>query len=104
MEVKRILRKGGHCVFLNEPVCSKFLYKFHHKHVNNHRTAVPEDVIIPNNMKQLAEEVGLGFQLIYDTKQLYIRSIFSSIYYSVLTRISFLQKILPNSADFIFTK
>lgn len=102
-EIHRVLKKGGHCLFLHEPSTSPFLYKQAHRRVNKNRPVVPEDVLVYPKLKQAAMEAG--FSVIVDFNPALIkRGPVEMIYYFMLNKIPFLQKILPCTANYFFVK
>lgn len=103
-EVYRVLKPSGKCVFLYEPTCSKFLYPIHFRYVNRQRPDIPEDVLIPKDVKKVGEALNFKVEHIYDHRSQELSSIGMGIYFKIISKLSFLQKILPSSSDFIFTK
>ncbi len=103
IELKRVLKPGGFIIYFYEPVCLAYIYKRAKARVNKKRHIVPEDLLIYPEMKKIAEELNLSYTLNFSpsTKN---RSLVGAIYYTILSRLSALQKILPCTADLIFTK
>lgn len=102
-ELNRVLRPGGVCLYLYEPACQPLLYQFAYKRVNKKRPEVPEDVLIVPKLAKLASESGFNTEPHYYPNTHY-RSLGASIYYMILSRITFLQRILPCTVNFRFTK
>jgi len=102
-ELKRLLKPGGYALYLHEPSCKKYIYSLAKKRVNNKRTEVPEDLLIGSELIKNAAEEGLEIQLNYapTTKN---RSLSGSLYYAVLSKISFLQRLLPCTIDVVMHK
>lgn len=102
-EIYRVLKKGGHCLFLHEPSTSPLLYKQAYRRVNRNRPIVPEDVLIYPKLKKMAEKAGFSAGVDFNPA-LIKRGPVEMIYYLVLNRLPFLQKILPCTANYHFVK
>jgi len=98
------LSPKGSIVYIYEPTSSKLLYPLHYYYVNKAAHSTPEDVIVPSQMKKIANEFGLKCIIRYDAHQRIIRSVSSSLYFGLLRVLPFLHKLLPSSADLIFEK
>ncbi|MCW5943780.1 MAG: class I SAM-dependent methyltransferase [Fimbriimonadaceae bacterium] len=59
-EVHRVLRPGGRCLYLHEPICSPMFHKALVARANRHRVVVPEDVLRWKELCALAESVGFS--------------------------------------------
>lgn len=103
-EIHRVLKPSGKCLFLYEPTCSKLFYKMHFKYVNRQRPDIPEDVLIPKEIIKLGEGLNFEVEHYYDHKSQESNSIAMSLYFKFISTFSFLQRVLPSSSDFIFTK
>lgn len=103
-EINRVLTKGGQCIFFYEPTCSKIFYPLHLKYVNGQRPDVPEDVLIPAELKEISERIGLVFENHYDHSSQTTDSLVMKIYFSLLNSVPFIKKVLPSSSDLSFTK
>ncbi len=103
-EVKRVLTKGGQCIFFYEPTCSKLFYPLHLKYVNGQRPEVPEDVLIPSELKKISENIGLKFENHYDHSSQTTDSLVMKLYFTLLNTVPLIKKILPSSSDLRFTK
>lgn len=104
IELKRVLKKGGHIIFFYEPTCSKLFYPIHYYYVNNIPHHTPEDVIIPSQIESICSRIGLNYTNQYDPNQVIIRNLGIGFYFSFLRKFPFLQNILPSSSDLIFHK
>lgn len=102
-EIQRVLQPNGKALFLYEPTCSKLFYPLHFKYVNRN-PHVPEDILIVNDIQDLAKKHGLSCHHFYDPKQVNINSIVLGAYFSILSKLTFLQRWLPSSSDFVFVK
>jgi SAM-dependent methyltransferase len=104
-EFQRIVRPGGHVVYLNEPICGSLLHPLAHRRVNRRLAidGVPEDVLIHGKILQLAKEAGFEGKLIFDP-HVQNRGPVETIYYSCLGRMPFLQSFMPTTAHFVFEK
>jgi len=103
IEIRRVLKSGGVCLYLQEPCSPQFWYPLAYWRVNHKRPEVPEDVIIHRKLAAIAEEIGFSasYNLVPHTMN---RGPFETVYYALLGRLKPLQHILPCSADFIFCK
>ena len=102
IECKRLLKKGGVILFLYEPTSSAFFYPLHYKYVNTAAHVTPEDVLVPGKVNRIAEEIGLKYKNHYDPHQEINRSMFTMLYFKVLSTFSFTQRLLPSSSDLEF--
>jgi ubiquinone/menaquinone biosynthesis C-methylase UbiE len=102
-EISRVLKPGSKAFYFHEPATPKYLYSPACRRVNKKRPQVPEDVLITSELRKIAREVGLDLVVDYDPS-LMKRGPFETFYYFVLGRIPILQRILPCTANFIFTK
>ena len=102
IEINRLLKKDGVCIYMYEPTANNFFYKFARWRVNRKRHEVPEDVLIPNVIKKIANDIGLKYHIEYylSTKK---RGKLEYLYYSILKLIK-LYKIFPCTANIIFIK
>lgn len=100
-EIKRVLKRNGKAIFLYEPTCSKLFYPIHFKYVNKN-PHVPEDILIVDEIKAMAEKHNLTCVHHYDSKQVNIHSVGIGLYFSILNKMKFLERLLPSSSDFIF--
>ncbi len=102
-EISRVLKPGGKAIYFHEPTTPKYLYPLAYRRVNKKRPQVPEDVLITSELRKLACAIELDLHVDY-YPQLIKRRPFEMVYYFVLSRVPFLQRILPCSANFIFIK
>lgn len=102
-EMHRILKKGGVCLFLHEPSCRKYLYKFAYKRVNKKRKDVIEDVLLFKDIEKIGREEKFNAAVQFDPL-LIKRGPIELLYYYALSKIKPLQHLLPCSADYIFKK
>ena len=102
-EIRRVLKPGGVCLYLQEPSCSRFWYPVAFWRVNHKRPEVPEDVIVRKKLLAIAEEVGFeaSCQLVPHTMN---RGVLETVYYGLLAGIAGLRYLVPCGADFIFRK
>ena len=103
-EVRRVLKPGAACIFFYEPTCSKLFYKLHLKYVYSLDPGTPEDILIPKEIKKLADKLNLDCIHHYDVESQAIRSLVLGLYFKILSVFGFLKKLLPSSSDFIFIK
>lgn len=102
-EISRVLKPRGRAIYFHEPTTPKYLYSFAHWRVNRKRPEVPEDVLIISELRRLARDAELDMHIDY-YPSLIKRGPFETIYYFCLSRIALLQRLLPCTANFIFTK
>lgn len=102
-EVARVLRPGGHGLYLHEPSCLPVLYPLALRRVNRKRPEVPEDVIVPRRLAEAATGAGLGIEYRYAPTTT-ARGPKQTLYYEVLSRTRPLCRILPCSIDVVFRK
>jgi len=103
-EIYRVLKDGGVCLLLHEPSCSGALYKLAFKRVNAKRPQVPEDVIKYKEIERMAKEAGFKEARSFFAPDITNRRPLPTIYYSILGKLKFLQKILPCTADIYMKK
>jgi len=104
IELKRLVKKGGHILFLYEPTSSKLFYSLYLRYVNKMPHSTPEDVIIPKKIQKICDEIDLEYTNFYDSNQTIKRSFIIATYFKVLRIFKFLQPYVPSSSDLIFTK
>jgi SAM-dependent methyltransferase len=102
-EISRVLKPGGRAFYFHEPATSRYFYRLAHWRVNRKRPHVPEDVLITSELRALAKLFALDLQVDY-WPSLTKRGAFETVYFFVLGRVPLLQRLLPCSANFIFTK
>lgn len=102
-EVRRILRPDGVALYLYEPSCHAGLYRAAVSRVERKRPDVKEDVLIYSKIRALADEVGLRGEVSFYPSVRY-RSPGALLYYSVLSRVSMLQRVLPCTVNYRFTR
>ncbi len=102
-EISRVLKPGKMAIYFYEPATPKYLYRPAYWRVNRKRPQVPEDVLITSELHRLARLNGLTLEVDY-YPSLIKRGAFETVYYFILGRLPILQRILPCSAIFIFTK
>lgn len=103
VEIERVLRPGGHALYLHEPGCRKALHGLALRRVMAKRPAVPEDVLVYQHLGRLAETAGLTMEVVFAPTTTG-RGPNQTLYYSVLGRLPFLQRLLPCSVDLVFSK
>ena len=102
-ELARVLRPGGHALYLYEPGVRAFLYKLALKRVMAKRPVVPEDLLRYRELEHLALESGLRCEIQFAPTTTY-RGGIETVYYLGLQRIPPLQRILPCTIDVVLTK
>jgi SAM-dependent methyltransferase len=103
VELHRILRNGGSALYLHEPSCNAMLHSIARARVNRNRPEVPEDVLVTSRIAELARMANLQ-PAILNSPTLTNRLAGPMIYYYALRRAPVLQRILPVTADFMFTR
>ena len=102
-EISRVLKPGGRACYLYEPATPKYLYPLTYRRVNKKRPEVPEDILITSKIKKIA--LDLGFSVVIDRyPSTLCRRPVETMYYYTLGRIAFLQKLVPCTVNFLFTK
>jgi SAM-dependent methyltransferase len=102
-EFKRVLKPGGRAFYFFEPTSPKYLHSLAHKRVNLKRPEVPEDVLIPAKLRSIAAALQLDCSVdFFPTHK--GRGANATAYYLVLGRVPLLKRLLPCTANFIFTK
>jgi ubiquinone/menaquinone biosynthesis C-methylase UbiE len=102
-EVKRLLRPGGTCMYLNEPSCRRYLHPIAKWRVNKKRPDCPEDVLVFEEMREAAAAHGFRLEVNYTTSTFH-RGVVEGVYYKALSMAPVFCRWLPCTADFIFTK
>ncbi len=102
-EISRILKPGGMAIYFHEPATPKYFYALARWRINKKRPKVPEDVLITSELQKLAHKIGLDLYIDY-YPSLIKRGPFETVYFFILGQLPFLQRILPSSAIFIFTR
>jgi len=102
-ELWRVLRAGGHALYLHEPTCNRLLHPLARRRVNAKGMPVPEDVLVYGKLKSMG--TGLGFD-VSSTFDLSVakRGPVELLYYSVLKTVPLLKHALPCTRDIVFTK
>lgn len=103
IEISRILKKGGSAIYFYEPTAPRLFYKMAYFRVNRKRPEVPEDVLIISEIASIAKNSGLIFKCDY-YPSIVKRGPFETIYYTILKKFKFLQKVVPCTANIIFYK
>ncbi len=103
LEIRRVLKPGGKCIYLYEPSCIRFWYKMAYKRVNKKRPHVPEDVLVIKDMVKYATDAGLKTTVDYCFSTTY-RGPQATLYYMILKRFPFLARIFPCTCNYIFEK
>ena len=99
-ELKRVLKPNGIALYLYEPVSPRWLYPLAKRRVNKIRPDVEEDLIVPENLRILASEVGLKVQF-HTCLSPTGRRPLPAIYYSALGSAPFLTRLLPSTAHIV---
>lgn len=102
-ELKRVLKPGGVCLYLDEPVCGRAIYPLALRRVNRRLKddGVPEDVIVYKDLLDAAAEQGFAGEILFDNHAINRGSV-ETIYYSLLSKSSLLSRVLPATACFVF--
>lgn len=102
-EISRILKPGGRAIYFYEPVTPRYLYSLAYDRVNRKRPEVPEDVLIPHELQMISKSVGLDFQIDYYPSLIHRRPL-ETLYFYILSKIPFLQAMVPCTANIVFRK
>jgi len=102
-EIFRVLKKGGHCLFFHEPTVIRSLHALAYARVNKKRPDIPEDVIVYRDLLSAARKLGFEAYMSFHPTILK-RGPVETVYYLVLSKLKFLQQVLPCTANFHFFK
>jgi ubiquinone/menaquinone biosynthesis C-methylase UbiE len=102
-EIKRLLKSGGICMYLHEPSCRRYIHPLAKWRVNKKRPECPEDLIVLEEMKALAADLGFSLKIVYSTATVN-RGVVEGVYYKLLSMFPAFCQWIPCTADFIFTK
>jgi SAM-dependent methyltransferase len=102
-EIARVLRPRGTALYLYEPSCPAFLYEAALWRVTRKRPDVPEDVLKYDEIAALARTAGLTCAVEFFPSARH-RGPVETLYYAVVGRSEFLQRRLPCTANYVFTK
>jgi SAM-dependent methyltransferase len=102
-ELRRVLRPDGVALYLYEPSCRPALHRSALARVEKKRPEVQEDVLIYSKIQELAGQAGLRAEVSFYPSIKY-RSPGALLYYSVLSRVSALQRLLPCTANYRLTR
>lgn len=102
-ELHRVLRPGGTALYLYEPTCPQFLHGISYRRVNRIRPEVEEDVLVWRHLIEIASETGLEARVDFHPSTIRRRPV-PAIYYAGLSTFRLLCRLLPCTANFVFTK
>ena len=102
-ELRRCLKQGGNAFYFYEPSTPDFWYRIAKNRVERKRPDVPEDLLRYRKIQSIAEDIGLECKLDFYTSFIK-RSPIETIYYWVLGKSRLLQRILPCTINYQFTK
>jgi len=102
-EAFRLLAPGGTCLWLFEPTSSRLLHGAAESRVNRKRPDVKEHVLVPSTVLSIAAAEGFVGSVQYWPSTLR-RGRFETLYYSVLSYVPPLARLLPCTSHFVFVK
>jgi ubiquinone/menaquinone biosynthesis C-methylase UbiE len=102
-EIFRVLKPGGKCLYLHEPASNRLFYPMVYRRVNRIRPVVKEDVLVPSHLEKYARECGLSCEINFHPT-IKKRGRFETYYYLILGCLPVLTRILPCTANVIFSK
>ncbi len=102
-EIERILAPDGVGLYLYEMACRPLLRAFAARRLNKKRPHVPEDVLVYDRIASLSRDVGLECRLDF-YPILLRRGPLQTLYYAVLNSVPPLQRLLPCTMNFHFTR
>lgn len=102
-EIHRVLAPGGHAFYFFEPSCPRVWHGAAVWRVTRKRPDVPEDVLVRRAVQEHAAAAGLSCQITFEP-QLFNRAPFETLYYGLLQSVPPLQKLLPCTATYHFSK
>lgn len=103
LEITRILKPGGKAIYFYEPITPRFFYSLAYWRANKKSPEVPEDVLITSKIRRIASDCGLDLHVDY-YPSLIKRGAIETLYFFILGHFQFLQRLLPCTANFVFTK
>ena len=98
-ELRRVLGPAGQALYFYEPSCHPMFYRLAHRRVNRKRPEVPEDALVYSKLVSVAGEAGLEAALEF-YPSLLTRAPGALLYYSVLARLPWLQRLLAVRRQF----
>ena len=101
-EFKRVLKPGAKAFYFFEPASPKYLHAAAKKRVNLKRPHVPEDVLIPSKIREIAEAMDLECRV--DLSRPTREEAQTRRRTTSCSDVCFLQPMLPCTANFTFTK
>jgi SAM-dependent methyltransferase len=102
-ELRRLLRPGGSALYFHEPASPRVLYPLAYRRVNGKGCDYHEDVLIPTEIIKIARRCDLR-ATIWFAPTVTARTPLATVYYLVLSRVRFLQRLLPCTVDLAFIK
>jgi SAM-dependent methyltransferase len=102
-EIHRVLAPGGSAFYFFEPSCPRLWYRPAVWRVSRKRPGVPEDVLVRSAIRQHAAAAGLSCRITFEP-QLFKRAPVETLYYGLLQSVPPLQKLLPCTATYHFSK
>lgn len=105
-EVHRVLKPGGRLVMLYEPSSPRFVYDVARRRTagKRHLAGVDEDVILLDRLGRDAKGLGLDMKVEPHPEYRQRSGIAATVYYFVLSKVPFLQAILPCTVNVTLTK
>jgi SAM-dependent methyltransferase len=102
-ELRRLLRPGGSALYFHEPSSPRVLYPLAYRRVNAKGCDYHEDVLIPAEIIEIARRCDLRATIRF-APTVTARRPLETIYYLVLSRVRFLQRLLPCTIDVAFVE
>ena len=102
-ELRRLLRPGGSALYFHEPSSPRVLYPFAYRRVNAKGCDYHEDILIPGEMTEIARRCDLWATIRF-APTVTARHPLETVYYLVLSRVRFLQRLLPCTVDLAFVR
>lgn len=102
-EIFRVLKPGAKAIYFHEPASIRLFYSLACRRMNKKRAKVPEDVLIISEIKKLAGQAGLDLDVDY-YPSLIKRGPVETVYFYLLSKFYFLNRVLPSSVNLVFTK
>ncbi len=101
-EIFRVLKPGAKAIYFHEPGSTRLFYRPARWKMNRNRN-VPEDVLVLAQITRLASKAGLDAHVDY-YPSLIKRGPLETVYFYLLSKFYFLNRVLPSSVNLIFTK
>ena len=90
-------------MYLHEPSCRRYIHPLAKWRVNKKRPECPEDLVVLEEMREIAAKLGFKLNVVYSTATVN-RGVIEGLYYKALSMFPAFCQWIPCTADFILTK